>query len=76
MPSAHAEEIERLVRELHDINFFSLTFPGKPASPLDSLKTLQDRLSENISERYCVAIQVKIERYRNMAMTYTKGADS
>lgn len=62
MPKEHAADIERLLRQLHEINYFSISFPGKPKSALDSIQTLRELLGEDISDAYRAAIHTKIAR--------------
>lgn len=61
-PSAYEAEIRRLLGELHSINFYSLTFTGKPEGTLAAKKNLNERLKENISDRYRAAIEHKLKR--------------
>lgn len=62
LPDENREETTRLIRDLHGINFFSLTFAGKPEMQQGNLAFLQGKLQEDISERYRAAIERKIER--------------
>jgi hypothetical protein len=62
IPAVHAEEISRLLSDLHNINFFSLTFAGKPQGQHAALAKLNEKLKEDISGRYRTAIDTKIKR--------------
>lgn len=62
IPKEHEEEIKRLISKLHEINFFSLTFAGKPETQQRATASLEEKLQENISERYRKAIEYKIQR--------------
>lgn len=63
LPQEHENEIKSLIRTLHDINFFSLIFAGKPEMQLGNLALLERKLGEDISEKYRKAIEHKIQRY-------------
>lgn len=63
LPSAHEHEIKHLLSKLHDINFYSLTFTGKPQVPKGAVEKMQGMLKqEGISERYQKALEWKIKR--------------
>jgi hypothetical protein len=62
-PDSHAEKIVDLLRELHGINFFSLTFTGSPEAVEGHKAALQKQLEDDISERYRKAIEYKIKRW-------------
>ena len=62
LPKRHEDEIKRLIEALHHINFFSLTFTGKPDGPRSRIAHLQQLLQGNISDKYRGAIQQKIQR--------------
>ncbi|KAH8658333.1 hypothetical protein BX600DRAFT_468996 [Xylariales sp. PMI_506] len=63
IPPSHTDEITGLLRDLHAINFFSLTFTGKPQGVSKSKDILQKKLEDgSISDRYRKAIAVKIDR--------------
>ena len=63
IPSSKREEILDMLRRLHTINFFSLTFAGKPESQKKSKTLLQQELNSDITQRYREAIEVKLKRY-------------
>ena len=65
IPASHEQEIKRLVRELHKISFFSLTFTGKPQTQQTGLQLLEGKLEGDISDRYRAAIKHKMKRYIN-----------
>lgn len=63
LPKEHETEIRRLVSTMHEkINFFSLTFAGKPEVQRRNVASLESKLGEDISERYRRAIEYKIQR--------------
>ena len=62
LPKEHEDEIKRLLEALHHINFFSLTFTGKQDGPRSRIAQLQRLLQGNISDKYRVAIERKIQR--------------
>jgi len=61
LPPSHATEIEGLLRELHSINFFTLTNAGKP-QVASSMKEAIEKLlqKQDISERYRKALEYKL----------------
>lgn len=63
-PREYAGEIDRLLRELHAINFFSLTFRNKAARAKAMEGGIIDRINEpGISARYKKALEYKLEVY-------------
>lgn len=62
IPKDQEKEVKRLLHNLHEINFFSLTFTGKPEMQQKNTADLQRKLEEGVSERYQAAIQHKIQR--------------
>lgn len=63
MPEPYKEKIISLLQELHGINFFSLTFTGKPGPTEARKESLQKQLESDISEKYRKAIEGKIKRW-------------
>lgn len=63
IPESHAEQINSLLAELHEINFFSLTFTGQPEGVQARKAMLEKKLGESISDRYREAIKSKLKRY-------------
>lgn len=64
LPEPHENEIKTRLEELHHVNFFSLTFTGKPEVQRRNIASLQSRLDdEDASERYRKILEDKIERY-------------
>ncbi len=63
IPSSHQSEIYALLERLHSINFFALTYAGKPESQENSKALLQAKLRSQISDRYREAIERKLKRY-------------
>ena len=63
MPSAYKEDITRYLQELHDLNFFSLSFAGQPGTAMTHgiVGAIQQRLEGNISQRYREALEYKLK---------------
>ena len=61
-PDSHADKIVDLLKELHGINFFSLTFTGSPEAVEGRKAALRKQLEGDISEKYKKAIEYKIKR--------------
>ena len=60
-PAEHAEESSRLVHQMHEINFFTLSFKGTEfgsTRPNGILSRLEDK---DISEKYRKALEYKLE---------------
>lgn len=62
MPEAQADRIVELLKELHVINFFSLTFTGSPGPVEGRRAWCQEQLKGEISEKYRQALENKIKR--------------
>lgn len=64
MPVAHEKQIRQLLIDLHALNYFSLSFPGRMdviQGIVDSIKT---RLEDpTISNRYRKALEFKLSMY-------------
>lgn len=63
MPQSHKDEIIHLLQELHSINYFSLSFSGKPEIANAVLRDPVLQLLErpDISERYRDALRYKLK---------------
>ena len=62
VPKEHERDVKKLLADLHDINFFSLTFTGKPEMQQKNIASLQKTMEGDVSERYRNAIEHKIQR--------------
>ena len=61
-PPHLTEQIEKLLTELHDINYFSLTYTHKPQRAADMENSVHKVLAgSDISERYRKALEFKLE---------------
>ena len=61
IPDAHAAKIRQYLVDLHAINYFSLSFPGKPGVAQHLENTVLARLEKrDISERYRKALDFKL----------------
>jgi hypothetical protein len=63
IPSSRAREICALLQRPHSINFFALTYAGKPESKRNQGLFLEEKLNSNISHRYREAIEYKLKRW-------------
>ena len=63
IPSSHQKEIHALLEKLHSINFFALTYAGKPETQEKAKAFLEQKLRSDISQRYREAIEYKLKRY-------------
>ncbi|EXJ65707.1 uncharacterized protein A1O5_11234 [Cladophialophora psammophila CBS 110553] len=64
-PPHLASQITSLLSELHDINYFSLTYTDKPHRAVDMENSVQKVLARSdISERYRKALELKLEVIR------------
>ena len=63
IPESHDSEIKELLAKLHGINFYSVTFAGRPQTQENAKRHLESLLSTDISERYREALKYKIQRY-------------
>lgn len=62
LPNSHREQICRLLRDLHALNYFSLSFLGRPQVAEGFKVAVQKRLDRtDISQRYRDALVGKIE---------------
>lgn len=63
MPTQHAGEIRDLLNELHEIDYYSLTFTGKYMFPCGTIASLLERRNGgDISVRYRHALDSKIDQ--------------
>ncbi|KIM94739.1 hypothetical protein OIDMADRAFT_21372 [Oidiodendron maius Zn] len=62
LPTSHRTQLYQLLRELHSINYFSVSFPDKP-QVAEAIKTaVLNRLEQpRLSQRYRNALQYKLE---------------
>jgi len=61
IPSSHAADTTRLIKELHSLNYFSLSFPNRPHVAQGFKETVLKLLGkEGISERYRRALEYKL----------------
>ncbi len=61
-PALLADQIKTLLAELHDINYFSLTYTHKPQRAVDMENSVHKVLDgANVSERYRKALEYKLE---------------
>lgn len=61
IPHERQEEIKALLTELHALNYFSLSFPGRPQMAEFLVGTVQKRLDNpGLSDRYRKALEFKL----------------
>jgi len=61
MPVEHEAEIRQYLTDLHALNYFSLSFPGRPQVAQHLESTVQRRLQDSsISDRYRNALEFKL----------------
>lgn len=60
IPGKHKPEITQLLRELHALNYFSLSFPGRENVADGFKETVFKRLDGDISDRYRNALTFKL----------------
>jgi hypothetical protein len=64
LPAANKDQILRLLRELHGINYFSLTFGKKPAAALGMKSAIEKVMAQpDLSDRYQDALRFKLQMY-------------
>ncbi|KAK2685464.1 hypothetical protein QWA68_015698 [Fusarium oxysporum] len=62
IPETHSEDITRLLFKLHDMNYFSLSFPGRPIVATSLVAAVEKRLRQtDISEKYRKALEFKLD---------------
>ena len=60
-PEKHAAEIRKLVKEMHELNFFTLSFRGSPKLATGFADAVLKRLDDKtISDKYRQALEYKI----------------
>jgi hypothetical protein len=61
IPKQHETQIQELLVELHSLNYFSLSFPGRAAVAHGFVAAAERRLADpTISDRYRKALEFKI----------------
>ena len=60
LPEAHKTEIMALLADLHALNFFSLSFPGRPQAAQGLSKAITDRMEGDISDKYRKLLEYKL----------------
>ncbi|KEF62036.1 uncharacterized protein A1O9_00008 [Exophiala aquamarina CBS 119918] len=61
MPTEHEAEIRQKLNDLHALNYFSLSFPGRPQIAQQLEANVQRRLQDSsISDRYRKALEFKL----------------
>ncbi|KAH8683737.1 hypothetical protein BGZ61DRAFT_456240 [Ilyonectria robusta] len=62
IPATHSEQITRLLFKLHDMNYFSLSFAGRPIVAASIVAGVEKRLQQtDNSERYRKALESKLD---------------
>ncbi|KAJ9618017.1 hypothetical protein H2204_013247 [Knufia peltigerae] len=66
IPSQYKEEIENFLTDLHALNYFSLSFPGRPQIAQKLVEAVQRRLDDpSISDRHRKAMEFKKTLFEN-----------
>ncbi|KAK0112330.1 hypothetical protein ONS96_001578 [Cadophora gregata f. sp. sojae] len=66
LPSDHKNEIIELLKELHAINYFSLSFGNRPASAKAQEAAVEKKIADpGISEKYRKALEFKLKIVQN-----------
>ena len=60
MPAEHKEEMTQLLKDLHALNYFSLSFPGREYVAEGFKESVFKRLEGDISDRYRNALTFKL----------------
>ena len=60
IPESHKQQITGLLSELHSLNYFSLSFPGRENVAQGLKAAVQKRLAIEISDRYREALKFKM----------------
>lgn len=61
MPAEHEEEIRQYLKDLHALNYFSLSFPGRAHVAQGFEDAVNRRLADpDISNRYRKALEFKL----------------
>jgi glutathione S-transferase len=61
IPTPHKERITKGLQDLHALNYFSLSFPGRDHVAQGFKDAVMKRLGGEISERYREALKYKLE---------------
>jgi len=61
IPESHREKIEKGLRDLHALNYFSLSFAGREGVAQGFKSAVLKRLGGEISGRYREALGYKLE---------------
>lgn len=61
MPSAHKEDVIRSLKELHDLNFFSLSYEGHHAMTQGVVGAIRSKMQGEVSQRYKDALNYKLQ---------------
>jgi glutathione S-transferase len=64
LPENHKDQIIELLKQLHNINYFSLSFGSKPAAANAQKLAVEEKLAQSaISEKYRRALEYKMMMY-------------
>lgn len=64
MPEAYEAEIRVLLRAVHELNYFALSFPDRPQVAAGFIKSIEQRLARvDISAEYRNALKYKLKVY-------------
>lgn len=64
IPAAHEKQIRQLLIDLHALNYFSLSFPGRQSIMQGIVDTIKSRIDDpTISNRYRKALEFKLSMY-------------
>jgi glutathione S-transferase len=61
IPASHKDRITKGLKDLHALNYFSLSFPGRGHVAQGFKTAVMKRLGGEISERYREALKYKLE---------------
>jgi hypothetical protein len=61
MPASHEDQIAKYLQDLHDLNYFSLTYAGRENVAQGITAGVQKLLDGQISNRYREALKYKLE---------------
>ena len=60
IPESHKQQITKLLHDLHALNYFSLSFPGREYVAEGFKQSVFKRLAEDISPKYRDALTFKL----------------
>ncbi|KAJ5610599.1 hypothetical protein N7510_007318 [Penicillium lagena] len=60
IPASHKEQITKLLNDLHALNYFSLSFPGREYVAEGLKQSVSKRLATEVSPRYRDALTFKL----------------